>query len=514
MRKREVSLKEGGVNMLLEIVSFLCGAAVMVLEMAGARVMAPHLGTSLVVWTALIGVVLASLSLGYWFGGKAGDKNPSARKLGCIIGAGAVFVLIAALIQGPLLGAVATAQWPLQISAIVAAVLLFAAPAVFLGMVSPYIIQVRLLDYKGKSGTGTVMGRFFALSTVGSIAGTFLGGYWLISWFGTRAILFMVAGTLAVAALIVLPRGRKMPAALLLGASLGLGGYSFLTATESLALGIDLDTRYNHLRIQDGSLGGQAVRYLVTDPGAAQSGMYVARPEALLFDYTRHYAIAWHILPEAKAFLMLGGGGFSVPKHLLATRADASLDVVEIDPGITSAAKEFFKLQDSPRMRVFGEDARIFLNRAASADTPKRYDVIMGDTFTSHYNISFHLGTVECAERIKTLLADNGVFACNVISAVTGDEGRILRGIHAAFAEVFPQTHIFPVSNPSRPDLAQNVMLVALKTPRPIPLAWDADMQAMLAKEFKGPLEQDTPALTDDYAPVERYAMPMIRSRR
>ncbi|CAK7020901.1 MAG: Polyamine aminopropyltransferase [Desulfovibrio sp.] len=499
---------------MLELVSFLCGASVMVLEMAGARVMAPYLGTSLIVWTALIGVVLASLSLGYWLGGKWGDKNPSARKLGLIIGTGAGFVLVAALAQGALLSLVAAANWPLQVSAIAAAVLLFAVPAVFLGMVSPYIIQVRLLDYKDKSKTGAVMGRFFALSTIGSIAGTFLGGYWLISWFGTRSILYMVAVSLAVAALLVLPRGRKMPVALILGASLGLGAYSLVTATESLALGIDRDTRYNHLRIQDGNLGGRAVRYLITDPGAAQSGMYLDRPEELLFEYTRHYAIAWHIAPQAEKFLMLGGGGYSVPKHLLATRASATVDVVEIDPGITAAAREFFDLRENSRMRVFDEDARIFLNRLAAAENPEQYDIIMGDTFTSHYNIPFHLGTVECAEKIKALLRDDGVFACNIISAVTGEEGRILRGIHAAFAEVFPQTHIFPVSAPGRPDHAQNVMLVALKTARPIPLAWDSSMQAMLEKEFKGQLENDTPALTDDFAPVERYAMPMIRARR
>lgn len=486
----------------------------MVLEMAGARIMAPHLGTSLIVWTALIGVVLASLSLGYWFGGKWGDKNPSARKLGFIIGASAVFVLLAALIQGPLLANVAETRWPLHISAIIAAVLLFSAPAVFLGMVSPYIIQVRLLDYRGKSNVGAVMGRFFALSTLGSIVGTFLGGYWLISWFGTRAILYMVAGSLAAAALIVLPKGRKAPAALILAACIGLGGYRFLTATGNLAAGLHRDTRYNHLLIRDGAMAGRAVRYLITDPGAAQSGMYIERPEELLFDYTKHYAIAWHFRPEAKTALMLGGGGFSVPKHVLATHPDATIDVVEIDPGITETAKEFFGLRDNPRMRIHNEDARVFLNRLAGSGTLAQYDIIMGDTFTSHYNIPFHLGTRECAEKIRAALAPEGVFVCNIISAVTGDEGRVLRGIHAAFAEVFAQTHLFPVSSPSRPDRVQNVMLVALKTPRPVPLAWDAEMQAMLAKEFTGTLEKDTPALTDDFAPVERYAMPMITARR
>lgn len=499
---------------MLEIVSFICGAGVMVLEMAGARLLAPYLGTSIVVWTAMIGVVLASLSLGYWLGGKAGDKNPSAGKLGLIIAGGAAFVLLAAFAQAPVLGMVAHAGFALHVSAVVAAVLLFTIPCVFLGMVSPYIIQVRLLDYADKSRSSTVIGRFYALSTIGSIAGTFLGGYWLISWFGTRIILYVVAAVLAAAALLVMPRGRKMPAALVFGACAGLGAFAAMTVQESLASGIAIDTRYNHIRVVEGKQDGHLVRYMITDPGSAQSGMRLDDPAFLIFDYTRHYAIGWHIKPDAKEFLMLGGGGYSVPKYLMGAKKDAVVDVVEIDPGITETARKYFDLKDNDRMRIHHEDARVFLNRRVAEGASGAYDMIMGDTFTSSYNIPFHLGTVECAERIKTLLRDDGVFVCNIISAVTGPEGQILRSIRAAFAEVFPQTRVFPVSLPHRPDLVQNVMLVALKAEKTIPLAWDPAMQAMLAKEYTEPLDQDVAALTDDYAPVERYALPALENRR
>ncbi len=500
---------------MLELVSFICGAAVMVLEMAGSRLLAPHLGTSIVVWTALIGVILASLSLGYWLGGRAGDKNPSARRLSGIILAGAAFVLLAALAHDPVLRLLAGAHLPLQAGAVTAALLLFALPAVLLGMVSPYIIQVKLLSYKDKSKTGSVMGRFFALSPVGSILGTFLGGYVLISWLGTRTILYAVAGALALAALLAAPHGRRLPSALLLGACLGLGAYAGLTAQTSMAQGIDFDSRYNHIRVQEGSLAayGRPMRFLITDPGSVQSAMLIDKPAELALDYTKHYAIAWHLRPDAGRFLMLGGGGYSVPKHLVASRPEAEIDVVEIDPGITQTARDYFALPNNPRLRVFHEDARVFLNRNAAMRQPRQYDVIMGDTFTSSYNIPFHLGTVECAERIKTLLADDGVFICNIISAVTGEQGRILRGIRASFAKVFPQINIFPVTYPNQGDIAQNVMLVARKKPGPMPLAWGEGMRAMLAKEWTAPLPDDTPALTDDYAPVERYAMPMLRAR-
>ena len=500
---------------MLELVSFICGGAVMVLEMAGARVIAPYLGTSIVVWTAIIGVILASLSLGYWLGGQAGDKNPSARKLGGIILLGAGFVLLAALVHDPLLRIVAGSGMPLQISAVLAALLLFAMPAVFLGMVSPYIIQVKLVLVGNSGKTGAIMGRFFALSTIGSIIGTFLGGYWLISWLGTRTILYGVAATLAIAACLALPRPRKAGAVIVAVACAGLGVYAGFTSSHDLSRGIHFDTRYNHIRIQNGSFerDGRPMRFLVTDPGSVQSGMYIDSPMELALDYTKHYAIGWHLLPEANSFLMLGGGGYSVPKYLLTSRPNAVIDVVEIDPGITKAARDYFALPENSRLRVHHEDARNFLNRNADLKTPPRYDIIMGDTFSSSYNIPFHLGTVECAERIKVLLADNGVFVCNIISAITGEESQVFQGFYHAFAKVFPQTHVIPVNYANRPDITQNIMLVALKAPRAIPLAWDDDMRAILAKEYKQPIPNDIPALTDNYAPVERYAMPLLRKR-
>ncbi|MDL2275974.1 fused MFS/spermidine synthase, partial [Desulfosarcina sp. OttesenSCG-928-G10] len=433
---------------MLECVSFICGAAVMVLEMAGARVLAPHLGTSIVVWTALIGVILASLSVGYWAGGRLGDKNPSAATLGKIIATGAGLVLMAAILQVPVLETTARFGWPLQVSAVAAAVVLFSIPAMLLGMVSPYIIQVKRVQSKTPdTQTGSVMGRFFAISTIGSIAGTFLGGYWLVSWLGTRVILYAVAGALSLAALLTMPGKQRKPVAFLLFACLALGLLTARTAETRLSVGIEQDSRYNHLKILEGlNAEGRKVRCLLTDPGGtAQSCMFPEDPDALVFQYTRHYAIGWHMVPDAKDFLMLGGGGYSVPKYLLAQKPDAMMDVVEIDPAVTAAAENFFCLKKNPRLRIFHEDARVFLNRHARSNPPAQYDVIMGDTFTSSYNIPFHLGTVECAEKIKTLLRDDGVFICNIISLTKEDEAQVLHAIHGAFAQVFPQTHIFPV---------------------------------------------------------------------
>lgn len=504
---------------MLELVSFICGASVMVMEMAGSRLLAPYLGTSIVVWTALIGVILASLSVGYWLGGKFGDKNPTASTLSKIIFGAGTFVLVAAFLQAGLLPSLT--GLPLELAAVVAACLLFTVPSVLLGMVSPYIIQVKLALMQSKDKSGAVIGRFYALSTLGSILGTFLGGYYLISWLGTRTILYAVAATLVLAAMLAASQARKSSArakstasmAVILVMALGGGAWASMGQSNDPAKGLVRDTRYNHLEIREGYVNtySSPMRFLITDPGSVQSGMLLSSPTELALDYTRFYGLAWHIVPDAQKFLMLGGGGYSVPKYLLHARKDARIDVVEIDPGITGAAREFFELPDDPRLTVFDEDARVFLNRRAAESEPGRYDIIMGDTFTSSYNIPFHLGTVECAERIYALLEDKGVFASNIISSINGDTGQVFRSIHAAFASVFPQVHVFTVSSRGNGTAVQNLMLIALKEPRPLPLAWEADIQAMLDAEWRLPIPGDTPPLTDDYGPVERYAMPILR---
>ena len=498
---------------MLELVAFLCGASLMVLEMAGSRLLAPHLGTSIVVWTALIGVILASMSVGYWLGGRASDKNPSPKTLARIILAAAGVVLLAAFIHAPLLATLAGAGMSLHTAAVLAALLLFAPPALLLGMVSPYVIQVKLRSLRDSGKTGAIMGRFFALSTAGSILGTFLGGYVLISYLGTRAILYAVAATLALSALLAAPKKNRLFPLLALVCSVAQAGHISMKAPKDPASGLELDTLYNHLRIFEGNYAANSrkMRFLSTDPGSVQSGMYVDKPVELALDYTKHYALAWHMTPEARRFLMLGGGGYSVPKHLLAAKPQAIVDVVEIDPGITGAARQYFALPEDRRLAVFHEDARVFLNRMAAKENTQKYDIIMGDTFTSNYNIPFHLGTVECAERIKALLAENGVFLCNIISALTGEQGQLLRGIRASYARVFPQIHLFPVSSPHSGDTVQNVMLLAVNGDRPIPLSWDPEIRAMLAKEWKKNLPDDIPPLWDDFAPVERYAMPLLR---
>ena len=211
---------------MLALVMFLNGLAVMVLEMVGARLLAPWLGTSVVVWTSLIGVILASLSLGYWLGGRLADttllstpertagkkdkhstENEALRRahsiLSRLLTLAATLVLCTAFAQSFTLQFLAKAVSSLHVAAVLAALALFAAPSVLCGMVSPYAMRLAI----GNSPrAGAVIGRLTALSTIGSIAGTFLGGFILISWFGSTEITIGVAACLLLAGVLAHPR--------------------------------------------------------------------------------------------------------------------------------------------------------------------------------------------------------------------------------------------------------------------------------------------------------------------
>jgi spermidine synthase len=503
---------------MYEFVIFTSGAMVMVLEMAGARLMAPHVGTSAIVWTSLIGVMLAFLAFGAWLGGRLADARLSARTPALILAGAGFGTALTALIH-PLFGAALMEACPnVHLGAVLGAVLYFALPASLFGMVPPYIVRLRLADL---ASSGATVGRLYAFSTAGSIAGTFLGGFVLISYFSCTQILFGTAAAGGLLSLLVVAKNNLPALCLFLGAaaaSAGSASYDAWKARQG-ALPV-LETPYNTIRVFEGLAENQRrVRLIQTDPGKIQSGMYVDDPVALYAEYTRYYALGTALCPEARRVLMLGGGGYSVPKWLLAGRGglrggELALDVVELDPGMTRLAREYFHLPDDPRMRVLHEDARRFLNKNAET-----YDLIFVDVFNSYYSVPFQMTTLEAARAMRRALAPGGMLLMNVISAFSGENGVLFRAIHAAMASAFPEVHTFAVHNPEAPHMVQNLMILALPEKRPDLAAAFAGsaphlsgrVLSMLRARVALPVEKDVPAPTDDFAPVERYSQALLK---
>ena len=501
---------------MLELTAFLSGAFVMVLEMVGGRVLAPHVGTSAIVWTSLIGVVLACLALGAWAGGRFADRTLSRRGLGQALAGAGAGCGITAFCHTAIGAGVTGALGNLYAAAVAAAVGIFALPAFFFGMITPYIIRLRIASV---DTAGATVGRLYALSTAGSILGTFLGGFVLISWFGSTLILW----GLAIAMLLLsLANSRQRPwgRVLLLLLCAVLAWQDTLYA-EWLAEknGTRLvESPYNSIRIMEGvdyARGGKAVRLMATDPGYSQSGMLVDAPDELYFDYTRYYALGPRHVPRARRLLMLGGGGYSVPKWLLSGQSglgdDFRLTVVELDPAMTESARRWFGLRDDPRLTVRHEDARAFLNRQDAA-----FDLVFVDVFNSHYSVPFPMGTVEAAQALRRAVAPGGALLMNVISAVEGPDGRLFRGIRRALAGAFAEVRVYCVGRPAHPERVQNLMLMAFPEVRPEVLSGTPaggaprEEEDMESHRYQRPIPPGAP-LRDDYAPVERFTLMLAR---
>lgn len=505
---------------MLTIAVFISGALVMVLEMVGGRVLAPHVGTSAIVWTSLIGVVLACLALGSWAGGKFADRKLSQAGLSQILACAAIGTAITAFFHNSIGSGITNQIGNLHLAAVLAAICIFALPAFFFGMITPYIVRLSLASLKT---AGATVGRIYALSTAGSILGTFLGGFVLISFFSSTMILWSIVVTMLLLSLAVYPQ-RFLPRVALLLIFIWLAWQDNLYAKWLVNKGGVrlIESPYNSLRIIDGKdtrYENTSVRLLATDPGYTQSGMMLEKPEDLYFNYTRYYALGPHYRPDANSILMLGGGGYSVPKWLLSKESplkensNLNITVVEIDPAMTKTAKEFFALKDNPKLEIIHEDARSFLNH-----NNKKYDLIFVDVFNSHYSIPFQMGTKEAIQEMRKAVAPGGVLLMNVISAIDGEDGRLFQSIYQNLEKEFAETRVYSVGNPDHPEEVQNLMLMAFADKPSTPSSSisevnpsSSEIHKMESRRHLKDLVYTVPPLTDDYAPVERYTLMLTR---
>ena len=474
----------------------------MVFELVGSRVLAPHFGTSIFVWTNIIGVILGSLSLGYWLGGKIADREHNYSTLSIILILAGAFILLDTVGKDAVFEVVKRTTSHSGIGSLISSVVLFTVPSIFLGMISPYAARLKM---QSVTTSGETVGNLYALSTLGSITGTFLAGFLLIPLIGSTKIFLFLSATLVIISTIVYS-SKLLAIKVLLLLSI-VGSYIVADIAQAQEMKQDiltLESAYNYVRIYDTKEivpSGEAVKLMVTNIQAS-SGMFLGSDE-LVFDYTKFYRLGSHFKSNISSALMLGGAGYSYPKDFLASVPGARLDVVEIDPKLTELAHDYFRLpRDNPRLKIYHEDGRIFLNNASSS----QYDVIYGDAFSSLHSIPYQLTTKEAVEKMFDALKSDGVVLVNIISAIEGEKGQFLRAEYATFKSVFPQVYIFPVTSPSKGEEVQNIMLVALKSSNePSFISSNPELQSYLDHRWTKEINLDKPLLTDDFAPVDSY---------
>lgn len=474
----------------------------MTYEIVGSRILAPYIGTSTYTWTALIGVILAALSLGYWLGGRWADRRPDPKVLAGAVFAAGGLVSLTILLKDLLLAYIAVTSLPLELKAVAAAVLLFAPASVFLGFVPPYAVRLKVTSV---GETGRTVGRLYALSTIGSIAGTFAAGFLLIPFLGSTRTLYVIAGGLILLSFLLVPFAvSRSKIAVLTVFVLGivfseaLGRYRF----EAYNLH-DLDTRYSRVQIFDTTHAatGRKIRAMQIDPFIYQSSMFLSDGSAASA-YTDFYHLVRHFTPGFERTLMIGGAGYSFPKEYLAAYPDKRIEVVEIDPQMTALAERFFRLEPNERLRIVHEDGRTFLNRAGT----DQYDAVMLDAFAALFSIPFQLTTIETAAHVRRTLKPGGVVIFNLGGAARGPGSGFLKAEVATYRRVFPQVFVFQVDPRKPPERFQNYILAAVDSERTIPLSSDDPQLAeMLERSVDIAPDPAYPPLTDDHAPVEYY---------
>jgi len=480
-----------------ELTVFICGAAVMVFELIGSRVLAPYAGTSLYVWTNLIGVILASLSVGYWWGGRIADRRPDARLLSLMVFMAAVCVGLTAVLKDRLLSSLGAWCGGYGMFSLCASLLLFAPANVFLGMIFPHATKLKIHDL---GTSGSTVGRLYALSTMGSISGTFLAGFVLIPALGSGRLLLMISAGLGLLSLALFAGPfAKMRAGMLL---LLLAAGRSLRGDGLRDVLCDIDTPYNRVWIhrETDEATGRPILALSTDPYGQESAMYLDG-EDLVFDYMKFFRLAEQFSPGFRRALMIGGAAYAYPKYFLRRYPEGQIDVVEIDPMLTELARKHFNLRDNPRLTVLHEDGRTFLNRSGN-----RYDLIIIDAFRDANCLPYQLTTVEAVRRMREMLTEKGSVLVNIIGAIEGANGRFTRAEYATYAEVFPHVMLFPVDDPMNAREVQNIILAAMRSYRqPPPESGDAEIGRYLRHLWKRGVVADVPVLTDDRAPVEYY---------
>ncbi len=388
----------------ISCVVFITGAVVLMLEILGTRIVAPYFGTTIYVWSSLIGVTLLALTAGYFIGGRLADKNPAPVILCAILLASAFFVFIIPFISNPVMkflnGAGARA------GSLLTAVVLFALPLCLLGMVTPFALKLAIKDV---GSAGSVSGMLYGISTIGSFAGAISAGFYLIPMLGINIIIDIMAGVLCAAALIWLAMSGKpkLPVFFLLLIAVILvlkpheGGFLKQGGTTVI---YDRQSAYARIKVVDYM---RTLRALLID-GSIQT-LYDKRKDEFWVSYMKMFenSLLMQGAPKTALIVGLGGGGFDI----ILKKKGLDVDNVEIDPVIAEIAAKYFGFSGN----VIIDDGRHYIR-----NTKKRYDMVFVDAF-SGYSIYQYILSKESIEEIKTVLNPGGMLVINLIGTTTGD---------------------------------------------------------------------------------------------
>ena len=518
---------------LLIALVFVAGACSLAVELSASRLLAPYFGTSLFVWANLIGLILLYLTLGYYLGGKLADRFPRPRVLYLMTTIAAFLISIIPFLSRPILSWSQSAFSSFSIGvfygSLVGVILLFAIPMILLGCVSPFAIRLRI---EGVGRSGRTAGDLYAISTAGSILGTFIPVLWLIPAIGTYRTFFSFAVALLVISIIGLVASRS-PGPTRPGLPARANGrINLLALLLLIPMALSIFTMQGPIKPADGSNGGgillaereSAYNYiqvvqvgnetqLVLNEGLGIHSIY--NPQQILTDGPWDYFM---IAPyfnnppftpdQVKRVAVIGLGAGTAVREFNAAYGPIPIDGVELDGTIVNLARQYFHMNE-PNLHVIVQDGRYFLDT-----TPQKYDVVAIDAYQQPY-VPFQLTTQEFFQTVRAHLTPTGVAVIN--AGRTGSDFRLVEALAQTMRSVFPNVYIIDTAR------FTNSMVIGTNAPTSFanfgintgrltnPLLEQVAANSIAFGHMREE-HNNIPAFTDDRAPVEQLIDSIILS--
>lgn len=429
----------------ITITVFVSGMVSLAVEMAASRLLGNYFGTSNLIWATIIGLILIYLTAGYFLGGAWSDRSPKAATFYQVLLWAGLTIGLIPLISRPILRAAANAFDGLQlggmIGAFIAVLILFSIPVTLLGTASPFAVRLSLQDSRQ---AGSVSGRIYAISTLGSFIGTFLPGLVLIPLIGTYRtflafsfvlILTALIGFWSVAGFRKALRYLWMPVVIAVLAVFGVRGSD--KATPGMVY--ETESAYNYIQVlqQDGYTilrlnEGQGMHSLYHP---TQVNFYGPWEQVLVAPF---FNAAPYAVGNVRNMAIVGLAAGTTARQASQVFPDIQIDGIEIDPEIVDVARTYFDMND-PNLNVILQDGRYALE-----NSQKTYDIISVDAYRPPY-IPWHMTTQEFFQTVYDHLDEDGVMAINV--GRTETDRSLIDALSGTISSVFPSVYVMDLPN-------------------------------------------------------------------
>jgi spermidine synthase len=474
------------------------GAAIMIVEILGAKMLAPYLGTSHFVWTAQIAVTLVALAFGYYVGGRWVDRSARLGKLYWALVVAAAYLALTVAVCEPV--AYACLKWNLALGSLGASAFLFFVPLSLLAMVGPFFVRV-LTSSVGKVGGN--MGRLTAVSTIGSFLGTLAIGYLLVPFFPNSLTMYGTSLGLMVLALVYCwGWGRRSKGLAVMGlvilASAAIGAANLrpnLIEGENIRELFRGNSHFGLLQVLE--VKSNSRRHYVNDYLTQNTYDTAKKKSFSMFTYMLH-GLARAYASKIDDVLCIGLGVGIVPMQF--AREGARVDVAEINPDVVPLAQRFFDLEPE-KLNLFFGDGRYFVDQ-----TRKTFDAVVLDAFLGDSNPS-HLMTREAFAGIRRILKPEGVLVINTFAGLDRGEDFFGGSLYKTLAAVFPSVRIHKSAGGNTLYVASPREKLEILNP-PTYTDMHPEVVAEVREAFNTLREPDPRhgrILTDDYNPVEFY---------